>query len=269
MHIAARIRAVAPLAVIALLAGVAGVAGSYAAAGFTPTFVAAPVERVIARTTPGVIVTLAITILGNLGQKLSLAGAIALTVTLFGSLSLAGLVTGRNAAARLAQPLVTMAGPLLAALAVWIASVLLTGAAIPAVGAGVGVGVILAIAEVTRLTNPATHDATRRSVLASVAGAVGVGVLGYSLGRGTDTQQPSEAVSISAASAQLLNEAETKSLEIDGLEPLVSDNFYQVDINSVDPTVNLSDWSLTVTGAVDTERAEAHPFRGGSERHAN
>jgi hypothetical protein len=37
------------------------------------------------------------------------------------------------------------------------------------------------------------------------------------------------------------------------MEPLVSENFYQVDINAVDPTVDESSWTLSVTGAVENE----------------
>ena len=53
--------------------------------------------------------------------------------------------------------------------------------------------------------------------------------------------------------ARLLGEAESKSLGVQGIEPLVSERFYQVDINSVDPAVDPEDWSMTVTGAVDEE----------------
>jgi DMSO/TMAO reductase YedYZ molybdopterin-dependent catalytic subunit len=38
---------------------------------------------------------------------------------------------------------------------------------------------------------------------------------------------------------------------MDGAEPLVSENFYTVDIANVNPTVDESEWELTITGEVD------------------
>jgi DMSO/TMAO reductase YedYZ molybdopterin-dependent catalytic subunit len=242
-----------PLAVVALLAGAAGVAGSYAAAGFTPAFVVAPIEGFVARTMPGAAVTFAITVLGSLGQQLALAGAVALTAVLFASLSLAGLVTGRNVAARLGRPAAALVGPVLAGLAVWTASALFTGAPVESLGAGLGAALVPAVAEVARLTDPKETDAERRSVLTGVAAAAGVGTLGFLLGRQADAARSPDEVAVTGEAARLLGEAESKSLDVQGIEPLVSDRFYQVDINSVDPTVAPEDWSVTVTGAVDEE----------------
>ena len=253
MDSVARLRGVAPLAAVALLAGVAGVAGSYAAAGFTPSFAVAPIESFVARVTPGFLVTFAITVLGSLGQRLALGGAVAITATLFGALSLAGLVTGRNVAVRVGRPMAAFAGPLLAALAVWTASALLTGALVESLGAGLGVGAVLALAEATRLTAPREHETERRTVLTGLASAAGVGVLGYLLGRRVDATRAPSGVPVTGESARLLEEARAKSLDVQGIEPLVSEKFYQVDINSVDPTTAPEDWSLTVTGAVDEE----------------
>jgi hypothetical protein len=178
MDTADRLRGGTPLAAVALFAGLAGVAGSYAAAGFTPAFVVAPIEGFVAHTMPGAVVTVAITVLGSLGQQLALAGAVALTATLFASLALAGLVTGRNVAARFDRPVLALVGPLLAGIVVWTASALLTGAPIESLGAGLGVVLVPALAEAVRLTEPADTDAERRSVLTGVAAAAGVGTLG-------------------------------------------------------------------------------------------
>ena len=253
MSTASRLRGVAPLAAVALLAGVAGVAGSYAAAGFTPAFAVAPIESFVARVTPGFLVTFAITVLGSLGQRLALGGAVALTAVLFASLSLAGLVTGRNVATRVDRPRAVLAGPLFGGLTVWTASALLTGALVESLGAGLGAGAVLLVAEATRLAEPTAHDAERRSVLTGLVGAAGVSVLGFTLGRRVDAGRSADEVPVTGESARLLREAEEKSLAVQGLEPLVSQNFYQVDINSVNPTVASEDWSVTVTGAVDEE----------------
>jgi DMSO/TMAO reductase YedYZ molybdopterin-dependent catalytic subunit len=51
----------------------------------------------------------------------------------------------------------------------------------------------------------------------------------------------------------LLGEADEKTLDVAGLEPLVSEEFYEVDINSVNPDLMADDWSLDFTGAVESE----------------
>jgi DMSO/TMAO reductase YedYZ molybdopterin-dependent catalytic subunit len=48
-----------------------------------------------------------------------------------------------------------------------------------------------------------------------------------------------------------LAEAERRSLDVAGLEPLVSTDFYQVDISNVDPDLRADQWSLSVTGSVE------------------
>ncbi|MFB6170028.1 MAG: hypothetical protein ABEJ06_02670, partial [Haloarculaceae archaeon] len=72
------------------LAGAAGVAGSYAAAGFTPAFVVAPLSAWLTSVVPGAVVTFAILVLGDLGQRLALGVALCLAVALLGGGGLAG-----------------------------------------------------------------------------------------------------------------------------------------------------------------------------------
>ena len=48
----------------------------------------------------------------------------------------------------------------------------------------------------------------------------------------------------------LLQEASEKSLDVEGLEPLVSEDFYEVDIAAVNPDLSADDWTLSFTGAV-------------------
>jgi len=63
--------------VVALAGGVAAVAGSYAAVGDAPAFVATPIANAAVTLAPGTLVTLAITILGDLGSKLAYGGGLA------------------------------------------------------------------------------------------------------------------------------------------------------------------------------------------------
>jgi DMSO/TMAO reductase YedYZ molybdopterin-dependent catalytic subunit len=239
-------RAAAGDAAVALAAGVAAVAGSYAAAGFTPAFVGAPVEGALARAMPGVVVTLAITLLGSLGQQLNLLTALALTAAGLGVPALAA-----RRAARSRPPVVAAAGVAVAALAVAGLVWLLTRAPASAGGAALAGAAVLALAGAAERsgTGVLPTDTERRGVLAALAGTAVAGVAAGRRGlsgrsRGRQPLPPGEA-------RDLLREARAKSLDVEGLEPLVSDHFYQVDINSVDPTVDPEEWTLSITGAVD------------------
>jgi DMSO/TMAO reductase YedYZ molybdopterin-dependent catalytic subunit len=240
-------RRVAPDALVAVLAGVAGVVGSYAAAGFTPGFVVAPIESYLAVVTPGVVVTFAITVLGDLGQKVALAGALVLSALLLASVSLVGVVFGRGSRFGLA-------GGLLVLPAVWGLTAFLTGAPVLALGAALPPAAVVVLAEATRRYDGdrGPTDPARRGVLATGLAVGAFAVVGSVLGR-TRTPRLADDDDVRPESRPLLAEAERKSLDVAGLEPLVSDRFYQVDINSVDPTIDRESWSLRVTGAVDEE----------------
>lgn len=125
-------------------------------------------------------------------------------------------------------------------------------------------------------------------LLGSLTGTLGVGVLGYALGtRETSTITPQTAASAERSSEtnaagdagdastgtdsgensenagdgtnvrtveQYFADAEDRSLDIEGLEGLVSgDDFYEVDTQNVNPKVTLEEWSLLITGAVESE----------------
>lgn len=277
----------------ALLAGVAGVAGSYALAGYSESFVAAPVTSVVTQNAPGVLLQFAIgplTTIGtqigieHLGQQANLVLAVGLGVLLFACLTLAALATGRRYGNRFVP--VGIAGVL-----VWLAAAVLTGAPVTALGAGLGSAVVVGLAGLAGTAGGTSEPVSggRRSVLGSVAGVFGVGVLGYLLGSrgGGSTSEAASQVEIGNESeggnrntaggnasggnasngsggegggnggpsvGEMLSLAESKSLGIEGLEGLVSgEDFYQVDISNIDPDVNADDWSLSVTGAVENE----------------
>jgi DMSO/TMAO reductase YedYZ molybdopterin-dependent catalytic subunit len=274
-----------PAIVTALLAGVAGVAGSYALAGYSRRFVAEPILSFLVQNMPAPILQFAIgpvTQFGqqlgisHLGQKLNLLLAITLGTVLFASLTLAALATGR----RLDNPVVSVG---LTGVLVWFAATVLTGASVAALGAGVAGGIVVAIAMIA-LTTGDTADASvsrgRREVIGSFAGAVGIGVIGYLFGtRGSSTAQSAASGGTGAAGdatgnvpdgaysgptdgdgknaetiKRYLNTAERRSFDIDNLEGLVSgEDFYEVDIQSINPQVDAADWSLSITGAVEND----------------
>jgi DMSO/TMAO reductase YedYZ molybdopterin-dependent catalytic subunit len=237
---------------VAGLAGAAGVAGSYAAAGFTPSFVAAPVEGVIARYVPGALVTFAITVLGDLGQQLSLLTALALSAALLAAFAGGGLLAGRRLNSR-------AAGPLLAGTAAWLATALATGSLVLAVGGGLPVALVLAAVELPWRGSPsASPDRERRRALTGLLSALSLSAVGVALGRertpdATALDRSGSAIDTSTERGRLLATARDRSFDLPGADPLVSREFYSVDINSVDPTVDAEAWTLSVTGAVEEE----------------
>ncbi|PSQ64758.1 MAG: sulfite oxidase [Halobacteriales archaeon SW_9_67_24] len=175
--------------VTAALAGLAGVAGSYALAGFTPAFLASPITDFLTAVMPDAVLRFAIVTLtdvgqavgiDHLGQQTNLLLALTLGAGLLGALALAALATGYRLDSRAAT--VSLAG-----LGAWLATAVLTGAPIPSLGAGIGSAVVVGVATAALAT---AGDGTtksgvsngRRTVLGSLASALGVGVIGYVLG---------------------------------------------------------------------------------------
>jgi DMSO/TMAO reductase YedYZ molybdopterin-dependent catalytic subunit len=236
---------------VSLLAGVAGVAGSYAVAGFTPSFVVGPIAGTMARQLPSEIITFGIVQFGEIGSQLNVVAAIGIAVGVFALVALGCSALGR----RLDAPPV---GVLLSiAFGVGIAFGL-TAAPLPSTAAGVSVGVVLAASDLFTGVDSDVSPARRR-VLGGVASALALSVGGFVFGRqgglrGTEeTSELDVSQSITAEIDSLLDDAEGNSLAVSGLEPLVSEEFYEVDINATDPTIDAEEWSVSVTGAVEEE----------------
>ncbi|MFB6088051.1 MAG: molybdopterin-dependent oxidoreductase [Haloarculaceae archaeon] len=250
---------------VALAAGVAGVLGSYGAAGFRPAFVVAPVSGFISKRMPGAVVTFAITVLGDLGQQLTLVTAGALVVALFAGVTWLWLRVG-------SAPHIRWTPVLGAAASVWFASALLTWRFVPALGAAAGVAVVVAAAEFADpLARPMAEapgvpeSDGRRRLLGALAAALASVLVGYTAGDRAETltkdatSAPSGAVYADVDTPEMnvedmLATAEARSLDFDDLEPLVSEEFYEVDIKAVNPAVDAGQWSLSVTGEVEEER---------------
>jgi DMSO/TMAO reductase YedYZ molybdopterin-dependent catalytic subunit len=237
-------------AAVATAAGAAAVAGSYAAVGRTPAFVAAPISEIVVASTPDAVVAWSIQTLGDLGSQLGFLLALALAVALFALATAAAALL----ADRFAVPAVAVAP--VACVAVALA---LTGSAVSTLAAGAGVGFVVALASLgggERTDSDASGTVTssaRRRVLQAVAGAFAVGGVGAVFGTGGADDVPAADGEVSAGVRSLLDEAADRSLDVEGIEPLVSEQFYQVDINNVDPTPNREEWTLGVTGAVEEE----------------
>ncbi|WP_251341483.1 molybdopterin-dependent oxidoreductase [Haloplanus halophilus] len=231
-------------AAVALAGGVAAVAGSYAVVGDAPAFVAAPIANLTVTLAPGVLVTFAITVLGDLGSKLAYASGLAVTAALLGVV----VAAGRLAAARIDRPLLA---PAAVALAVGAVAGVLAGALDSAVGAAVGAALVATVADLGGDAGTPTDDGRR--ALLSGAAALAVAALGVGGRRAFAPSDPTPTTPVPDDVAALLAEAEGKSLAVEGLEPLVSDHFYRVDIANVDPDPAREDWSLRIHGAVGEE----------------
>jgi len=247
-------------AVVAIAAGVAGVAGSYGVAGFTPAFVVAPVEGTLSWLMPGVAVTFAITVLGDLGQTLNLALATVLVAGAFAVVAGLAVAAGRRVDSRV----LSVAGT---AAAVWMLAAAVTLRLVPALGAGVGAGLVVGVSELAgrvsrrgRIAGRGTTEdgnGRRRVVSALAAGAV-AGAFGGVLGRARTAADASATGDDRDGDPRFdvtdgIAAAEERSFDIEGMDPAISEGFYQVDINSVDPQVGPDDWTLSVTGAADSE----------------
>jgi len=258
-----RTLAALPTAAVGLFAGIAAVAGSYAAAGFTPSFVAAPVAGFLSRQLPDVVIRYAITVLGSLGQQLNLLSAIALVTTVVGVLAASGLVLGRRLNNRAVPAVVTGVGT-------WSLSALLTGNVLLSLGAAGGAAAVVALAVVVRTVELGSESGTvdgRREVVGAGLSVFGIGAASYVLGqqrtpgKGAVGSSPALGDTGNGTNASrrqvLLQQGREQAFDLDGMDGLVSEvddgDFYQVDINAVDPTVDESEWSLSVTGAVETE----------------
>ncbi|WP_277554137.1 molybdopterin-dependent oxidoreductase [Halobaculum limi] len=250
--LAAVVREHGPAVLLAVAAGVGAVAGSFAVAGRLPGFVAAPVAEVVVAATPDVIIRYSILLLGSLGDSLAFLLALALTALLFAAV----VWTVHRAAAavdadRFDAP---VAATTLSLVAVLLFSFALGGDAASALGATVGASIPLGVATLaSRSVEPA--PAGRRAALGSLAAAIGLVFAGGVLGsrRTVSAGDADATVPADSPEGQLLGMARDNSLDVEGLEPLVSDEFYTVDINQVDPTPDPDEWTLSVTGAVEME----------------
>lgn len=246
---------------VAPLAGVAGMIASYAIAGLTPEFVAGPIAGFLARTMPGVVVTFTILVLGSLGAALNFGVAILLGTVILAGTTLLGLLVARRAHESVGIRLEIPAVILLC----WVASAILTGAAVAAAATGIAAGAVVGLAALAeRAPDPSREfSPDRRRLLGGLVGTLLVGVLGVAARAGSSVPSPADGSGAEPAGQpitggeevvnSLLGEAAEQSLDIEGIEPLVSRDFYRVDINATDPLLDAEEWSLAFTGAVDEE----------------
>ena len=243
--------------VVALAAGVGGVAGSYAAVGLTRQFVAQPIARASTDVLPARAIGKYVAQFGVSGQDMNLLLATTLATVVFAGLAALAIALGRRAGvSALAVPL-TVAST-------WAVATALTGSVLASVSAALASGIVVGLAEAAG-RDVASVDVSpdRRRVVAGSLSALGLGALGLSIGARPDIETgPVDAVSNPGGQTgegsgmsvpQLRELAAERSLAVGSIEPLLSENHYTVDINTIDPTVDRDSWTLSVTGEVDEE----------------
>ncbi|WP_152042680.1 molybdopterin-dependent oxidoreductase [Salinigranum salinum] len=240
---------------VAIAVGVGAVAGSYAAVGARPSFLAAPVAGWVTAATPDAVVTWAILTLGSLGQSLGFVLALVLTVGAVGAVAVVLRRLGRAVGGD------RLATTVAAAVTIGILTAALTASPVSALGAGLGAGIVLlAAGRIDPSSGERASAADRRGFLRVVAAAVAVAGGGALVGSRSGAEPTADTATDAAGSTgdsvvdDLLAAASARTLDLPDLDPLVSQEFYQVDINSVDPDLSAEEWSLRVTGAVDEER---------------
>ncbi|MHC3378382.1 sulfite oxidase [Haloarcula sp. H-GB5] len=240
---------------VSAVAAIAGLAGSYAVTGYAPAFIASPIERTLARSMPGIVVSTAISTLGSLGQQLNLLLAIGLAGLFIALAARAAILTGQLANNR-ALPVVGTA------VITWAVSVVLTSEVVLAAGPAVSAAAVVGVAQVLDGLSGSVSpiSSKRRRALSTVGVAVGAATVGYTVGNRRSIAATGDgAPALTAPGADLadveekLAVATDSSLQLDDMDPLVSESFYEVDINSIDPELSADDWSLSITGAVDEE----------------
>lgn len=236
-----------PTLLVGLVAGITAVVGSYAAAGFTPSFVITPVTAWITEASPAALTNYVIENLGDLGHTLILLSGVGLVTGGVGVLVVGSRFLGQQLNNRALPVVATTVGT-------WAFVTATTGQALLALGAALppGVVVLLTVAAPS-LPTPEPVDSRRRQIIAGSFSVAGFSLAGYTVGQRRTPELGGEPLSENSKQQQLLQDASEESFSMDGAEPLVSENFYTVDIANVNPTVDESEWDLTITGEVDEE----------------
>ncbi|MFB6197130.1 MAG: molybdopterin-dependent oxidoreductase, partial [Halobacteriaceae archaeon] len=235
------------------LSAIVGLIGSFAYAGPTFGFIVTPVTSILIDITPPAIIVIMIDILGRGSESLAFIVATIITVMILWTVAVIG--------ARLGGISGDEFGPILGVyFAGWMATSIITRSPVTALFTAIPMAVTLGVMRRQSAGESSVRGERRRGMLKSAAGIIGLGILGYFLGTRRVDVASNPVTAISAINRsnieRQIQETRTASLQVQGLESPVSsiDDFYQVDIDPINPNVTITDWSVAVTGAVETER---------------
>lgn len=223
--------------------GVAAVAVGFLVTNGSPRWIVFAVAKTIFFLLPDAVIQLGIEQMGGLSQPVLVAGSAAVAVGLLGGITLGGLRLG-DAAGRGRAEAVFLVGVGQA-----FVTFLLTVAPAASLAGGVAGGGVLAVSGAgdTRV------DLRRRNLLkaggAAAATVAAGGALAASRLGGSD--RPDDEEVTDPLVRELLAVADERSLDVPGVEGLVSDGFYEVDINPGNPRITRAEWSLRLTGALE------------------
>ncbi len=244
-----------------LVTGSAAVASSFAVMGSTPEYVVAPIAATVVALTPDAVVTASILILGSLGSKLGFLLAHAIAVGLFGAIAIVFAWLGpRYDRGPTSEVIVILGG----AAATGVLGLVLVNSWPSALAAAFGLSISHWAVRHLIVEPSSVPGQQRRRFIGGFAALAGFAGIAFWTGRqrGESQRLPGEGVFGTETEPGVvdrapidakLQEAREASFEMDGLDPLVSDigDFYEVDINSINPTVDAETWSLQVSGAVE------------------
>ncbi|WP_138006559.1 molybdopterin-dependent oxidoreductase [Halalkalirubrum salinum] len=252
-------------AIGSLLSGIAAVCGSFLVVGQSDRFVGAAIGETLLEWFPDQVFAIGIPLLGGLARPLLLASATVGTALALGVLAWTAMAIGdRTSRYRIASAGTTL-GLQLGAIGL-VAADLWSGL----VGGALGAIVIWWFTRPVNGTNTGDQSDTnsaagsawsrRRDILGSGAVIAGAAAAGWLLNSSGQSTENSESPSARARATiddpvidELLTQAKQQSFELSDAEPLVSEGFYQVDINLTgDPTITTDEWSLKIAGAVDS-----------------
>lgn len=236
-------------AAVAVGSALAVLAASFLVAGVSQRWLLFAVAQTIFSFTPDTLVTFGITELGDLSQPLLVVGAAVVSVLLFASTTL--LVVGISAASGRAGAETVFAVGIVQTLL----GFFLTVSPLPSLAGGIAGATVVGLAGLDTTSQSVPRRRLLRS-LGAAGAAVGLGGLfagrrfaQFETGQSEDTGREIDDPLVTT----LLDTADERSIDVPTVEGLVSEDFYQVDINTIDPRVDPTSWSLSVTGAVEQE----------------
>lgn len=249
-----RVRTEFPLAAAA---AVAGLAGAFALAGWSERFVVVPVDQFVIDATPAAIVNWTILTLGDAGHALHIGLALAAVLAAF----LACGLVGREVALRTRKP---GSGAAVGGGLVGLLSLALVGSVGAAVAAALPATGVLAL---PAFALEPSRSPSRRGVLKLAAGLVPAVGLAFVVGRRSASPVEGTDPLEGETESELIATADDRSLEVDGLDPLVTPTaeFFTIDIASTPPAIDPDRWRLELRGEVAEPAALSYDDLRGRE----